>query len=63
MLKVSILLHSYIVILHVIILFCSTVVTSGSAGIVGDTVILTLDANANGTYQCSLDGGEFQPCT
>ena len=52
-----------LVILHVIILFCSTVAATGSVGIVGDTVILTLDANTNGTYQCSLDGGVFQTCT
>ena len=36
---------------------------TGSVSTVGDTATLILDANVDGMFVCSLDGGAFQPCT
>ena len=50
-------------IVMLIILFCSTAQVSGSTSVIGNTTTIMLDANVNGTYQCSVDGGPFEPCT
>ena len=39
-----------------------TITANGVVTVSGDKATLTLNATAEGTFQCSLDGGTFQSC-